>query len=190
MWKGDSLTPEYIAINPTKTVPALVDGDLNVFDSSAISIHLVEKYAKDDSLYPKDLNLRAKVSERLFYVACYIFPRLYQILVPMYIRGATEANQVQLDEMLRGYGEIESFLNGRDYLASNTLTLPDLYLWSIMESLLPLIPIDSEKFPKFDRWLTRMRQDPSSEFNRKGADEHIAAYQSSITENKKQAEVK
>lgn len=190
MWKGDALTPEYIAINPTKTVPALVDGDLSIFDSSAISIHLVEKYAKDDSLYPKDLNLRAKVSERLFYVASYIFPRIYQILVPIFVRGATNATEVQLAEMLRGYGEIETFLTGRDYLASDTLTLPDLYLWAIMESMLPLIPIDAEKFPNFDRWLVTMRKDPSYEFNKKGADDHIAVYQNSIAENKKQAEGK
>lgn len=47
----------------------LVDGDLKVFDSSAIAIYLVENYAKDDSLYPKDPVKRVKVNEKLFYVS-------------------------------------------------------------------------------------------------------------------------
>lgn len=77
MLAGENHSPEYLAMNPTKTVPVLIDGSLSVFDSSAISIYLVDRYAKDDSVYPKDVALRAKVNERLFYVASYIFPRLY-----------------------------------------------------------------------------------------------------------------
>ena len=42
IFKLDLLTPEYKAINPTSTVPALIDGDLKVFDSSAIAMYLVE----------------------------------------------------------------------------------------------------------------------------------------------------
>lgn len=106
--KNEHHSPEYLAINPTKTVPALVDGDLNVFDSSAISIYLVEKYAKDDLLYPKDFKLRAKVNERLFYVSSYIFPRFYQILIPIYFRGETTIPQSKLDEMLNMRCYVES----------------------------------------------------------------------------------
>lgn len=50
-------------------MPVLVDGDMNLFDSSAIAIYLVQKYAKDDSLYPKDPEKLAKVNEKLFYVS-------------------------------------------------------------------------------------------------------------------------
>ncbi|ENN73491.1 hypothetical protein YQE_09916, partial [Dendroctonus ponderosae] len=37
--------------------------------------YLVDKYAKDDSLYPKDLKKRAIVNLRLFFDACYLFPK-------------------------------------------------------------------------------------------------------------------
>ena len=41
--KGDQHTPEFRAINPNGKTPALVDGDIKVFDSTAIMLYLCEK---------------------------------------------------------------------------------------------------------------------------------------------------
>lgn len=41
--KGEQHTPEFTAINPNAKVPAIVDGDTTVFDSSAILLYLAEK---------------------------------------------------------------------------------------------------------------------------------------------------
>lgn len=187
------MTPEYKDINPASTVPALIDDDLKVFESSAIAIYLVEKYAKNDSLYPKDLKLRTTVNERLFYVGSYFFPRLYQIFRPGFFGIETEIPQAKIDEVLRGYGTIESLLEGNVYLAGNTLTLPDFSLWTSMESLAKVIPIDEEKYPNFTRWLKKMREHPSHEMNQKGADDHIALYRQCIQKaiaEKKETEAK
>jgi len=181
MFAGAHKTPEFKKINPTSTVPALLDSDgTGVFDSSAISIYLVEKYAPGHSLYPSDLKLRTKINERLFYVATYIFPRIYQIFVPGYFGNENEVPQGKVDEMIRGYDEIESFLEGNDYLAGNTVTLPDLYLWSNMLSLEQVIPIDKEKYPKFIAWQQRMNKLPTYAVNKEGADGHIAFYRDCI----------
>src|SRR4051812_21517429 len=44
--KGDNKTPQYLAINPTGKVPALVDGELKMFESAAIVAYLADKYGK------------------------------------------------------------------------------------------------------------------------------------------------
>lgn len=174
------MTAEYKAINPSSTVPALVDGDVNVFDSTAIAIYLVDKYSKDNSVYPTDVTLRAKINEKLFYVGNYLFPRIFQIFVGGYFRGETEISQLKMDEMMRGYSTIESFFDGHKYLSSDNITLADLYLWATMESTAQIIPIDAEKFPNFTRWLNLIREHPAYELNKKGADDHIAFYRQCV----------
>jgi Glutathione S-transferase, N-terminal domain len=55
LYREDNLTEEYLKINPTGTIPALVDklSDVKVWDIHAIGIYLVQKFAPNDSLYPK-----------------------------------------------------------------------------------------------------------------------------------------
>jgi glutathione S-transferase len=54
-------------INPQHTIPTLVDGDFALWESRAIITYLVEKYGKDDSLYPKSPKTRAAVNQRLYF---------------------------------------------------------------------------------------------------------------------------
>ena len=41
--KGEQHAPEYLRINPNGKAPAIVDGEVTVFDSNAILLHLAEK---------------------------------------------------------------------------------------------------------------------------------------------------
>lgn len=165
----------------------LVDGDTKIFDSNAIAIYMIEKFAKDDSLYPKNLEQRTKVNERLFYVASYMFPRGYQIIFPVIFGKETGISDQKMAELIRGYETIESFLVGNDFLAGSTLTLCDLSLWCLMESGCQLVPLHAEKYPNFNRWITKMRELPTYAVNKEGADMHIGFYRQCLARNIAQA---
>src|SRR5262245_1265243 len=49
---GEQRSASYLAINPCGKVPALVDGDVRLFESGAIMIHLGEKYGASKGLWP------------------------------------------------------------------------------------------------------------------------------------------
>lgn len=182
---GKQYTQEYRKINPTQAVPALVDGNVKVFDSSAIGIYLVEKYAKDDSLYPKDLELRTKVNERLFYISSYLFPRGFAVIVGAIKGNLTEIPEEKKDEFKRGYECIEYFLKDNEYLAGSSFTLCDLFLWCLMESALQIIPIEEQRFPNFVKWLNKVRsENPFYELNKKGADLHISIFKKCLEMNR------
>ena len=83
----------FLQINPHHTIPTLVDGDFKLNESRAIAGYLVQKYGKDDSLYPKPPALRAVVDQRMYFdmgilyksfsaaVVSYLVSQLYCIYV-------------------------------------------------------------------------------------------------------------
>ena len=64
---GEQMQPKFLSINPQHSLPTLVDGDLILNESRPIAGYLVNKYGKNDKLYPKDPVLRAKVDQRLYF---------------------------------------------------------------------------------------------------------------------------
>jgi len=49
--KGEHKTEEYEKINPNKTVPTMVDGEIIINESRVIAAFLVNKYGPDSNLY-------------------------------------------------------------------------------------------------------------------------------------------
>ena len=70
--KGEQLKPAFLAINPNGKVPAIVDGDVTVFDSNAILLYLAEKTGK--FLPPNTPAARGELLSWLMFVATGIGP--------------------------------------------------------------------------------------------------------------------
>lgn len=60
-----------------------MDGDLVLWDSHAIASYLANAYGKDDSLYPKDLQKKALVDQRLYFDIGTMYARIRAICVRM-----------------------------------------------------------------------------------------------------------
>lgn len=55
-------------MNPQHTVPTLKDDNgFVIWDSHAIMPYIVEKYSKDDKLYPRDPEKRAIINQRMHF---------------------------------------------------------------------------------------------------------------------------
>ena len=73
---GGQFTPEFLQISPNNKIPAIVDGDLSIFESGAILVYLAEKTGK---LLPTSGHGRFKVLEWLFFQVGGIGPMLGQV---------------------------------------------------------------------------------------------------------------
>lgn len=81
LFKGETHTPEFLEMNPVHSVPVLEDNGKFIIDSHAILGYLVNQYAKDDSLYPKDPFQRAMVDQRLHFDSGILYIRLRNLSV-------------------------------------------------------------------------------------------------------------
>jgi len=123
---GEHLQEDFLKKNPQHTVPVLDDNGTILWDSHAIATYLVDKYAKSDELYPKDLVKRAIINQRLFFDASVIFASLANVSGPFWVNGITVVPQEKLDNLHKGLKLLETFLDSTPYLAGDSLTLADL----------------------------------------------------------------
>ena len=73
--KGEQFSPEFVAICPNSKIPAIVDGEVSVFESGAILIYLAEKTGK---LLPRSYPERAQVLQWLMWQMANVGPMFGQ----------------------------------------------------------------------------------------------------------------
>lgn len=136
----------------------LDDNGFIIWESHAICAYLIDKYAEDDKLYPKDLQLRAKCNQRMFFDAASLFVRLRDIGMPIYFKGCTEIPQEKINAIIRALEILETFLEIDPFLVGTHLTIADICLGLTIPIIGTYTPVTAEKFPKILAWLERISQ--------------------------------
>ncbi|ENN79728.1 glutathione S-transferase 1-like [Dendroctonus ponderosae] len=165
----DHLKPEFVAKNPLHTVPVLEDGNFTLWDSHAINSYLVNKYATDDALYPKDIQKRALVDSMAHFDTGYLFGRGVRIIKAV----LTQDNSVNLDQLKadlqEAYGLLELILNKRKFVAGDSMTIADFNIVATLSTTEVVVPMEKE-YPRIDAWYAKMRQLPYYGINVKGVE--------------------
>jgi GST-like protein len=127
--KGDQHKPDFLAINPNAKVPAIVDGDVTVFDSSAILLYLAEKTGK--FLPAKSDKARGELLSWMFFVASGVGPYSGQ---SVHFRNyAPEKLPYAINryafEAQRHFGILDAQLAKHKYMLGETYTIVDMNAW-------------------------------------------------------------
>ncbi|KAJ1525040.1 hypothetical protein ONE63_009886 [Megalurothrips usitatus] len=151
--KGEQLTPEFLKMNPTHTIPTINDDGFCLWESRAILTYLADKYGTEDtlSLYPKDdVQKRAVVDQRLFFDQA-LYQRFGEIYYPMLNDGVRKdmEKQRKLEESL---GVLDKFLGDSRYAAGDNLTLADHALVSTVSTIDAAGALELGKYPNVKRW--------------------------------------
>lgn len=164
-FKGQQKEPAYTSINPNASIPAMVDGDLTLWESNAILQYAADK-AGNAKAYPTDLKTRADVNRWLLWESSSWFPSCYVFLVENCVKpllGAqTEAAilDAQAPQFHKLAGILDARLAGRDWIVGNAPTIADIALAAPMHlhgwQKLPLAD-----HPNVKRWMDNVEKLPS-----------------------------
>jgi len=161
--KGEQFKPAFLAINPNGKTPAIVDGDVTVFDSNAILLYLAEKTGK--FLPDAKPATRGELLSWLMFVASGVGPFSGQAV--HFRHHATEKvayahNRYQF-EAQRHYGIVNDRLTKHEYMVGDTYTIVDMDVWG-WARLVPFILGDDAwaKFPNVKRLVDEINARPAA----------------------------
>jgi glutathione S-transferase len=155
--KKDHMTPEFLAINPQHCVPTLVDGDLKLWESRPICTYLVSKYAKDDSLYPKDPKKRVLIDKLLYFDMGTLWSRIGEYMRPV-VFGNEKPNPEKLVRLEEACGWFNGFIAGQKFCVGNTITVADHVLIATFSSLIESEMVDVTKYSNIPPWAKRCKE--------------------------------
>ncbi|XP_047351518.1 uncharacterized protein LOC124949832 [Vespa velutina] len=156
LFNYDQQKEDFVKLNPQHTIPTIQDNDFILWDSHVIAVYLIEKYAADDSLYPKDLQLRATLWQRLIFDASVLFHVLKRIFKSIKLGSEKTISKLLMDELEEALGFFEKLLEGKQWLVGDSYTIADICNVSTVSSLTVIVQWD--KYPNIQAWLKRCEE--------------------------------
>ncbi|WP_127142419.1 glutathione S-transferase family protein [Pelagibacterium montanilacus] len=168
LFTGEHHQEPFLAINQSRLVPVLEDGDVRLTESATILRYLAEKNGLAE--YPTDLVAKAKVNEVMDWVNSNFYRDwgynlCYPQLFPHHKRPTDEGHRVAVE-----WGRDKSHFwmqvlndkwlgDGRTYLTGSEITVADYFTASIV-ALGHAIRFDFSAYPNVEAWLGRMKALP------------------------------
>jgi len=162
---GGLKSPDFVALNPNKKAPVLVDGETVLWESSAIMVYLCNKAGSD--MWPTRANEQVEVMRWLSWNDCHWAPAVGPFYFEHIVKSTFglgppngEPLKAAVPEFLRYASVLDSHLAGRSYVALERLTIADFYLASMAndwrESEMPL-----QNHANIVRWLDGLMRIPA-----------------------------
>ncbi|KAG5676409.1 hypothetical protein PVAND_006247 [Polypedilum vanderplanki] len=155
-YRKEHLRPSFLKLNPHHTVPVLVDGDFVLYESRPICIYLIEKYSKDDSLYPRDPKRRAIVNQRLYFDMATLFQRFAEYYYPQVLKKLP-ADKERLKSFEEAMKILELFLDKQKFVAhTDKMTIADISIAATINTC-ELGGYNLSRYPNIFKWYTMMK---------------------------------
>lgn len=152
----------FLAINPNGKVPALVDGNVKLFESMAINFYLADKYKPE--LLGTNSEERALSYQWSFWASSEVQDPIIQIFIQKMFMPDEKRSQTVIDEnmeklpvyfkVLNDALENKAFLNGRAF------SLADLNTATVL-SIAPMLGILFTEYKNIDSWLKGLSDRPA-----------------------------
>ncbi|PZM17223.1 glutathione S-transferase family protein [Rhizobium tubonense] len=153
----NTMSPEFVAINPMGLIPAIKDGDFVMHESLAINLYLARKYG--GPLAGKTVEEGGSLIMWTTFAATTLEPHTIKVVLT-YDHGKenSEAGQAVITAACRSLKRpldvLEQHLDGRDYIVGDGFTAADINLAEVLRY------VQSEKMlfdhrPNLKAWIDR-----------------------------------
>lgn len=161
--RGEQFDPAFLAVNPNAKTPAITDGDVTVFDSSAILLYLAEKTGQ---FLPEGTPAaRGAMLSWLMFVATGIGPYSgqavhFQHFAPEKLPYAVNR---YVHEAWRHYGLLDAQLDGRTWMLGEAYTIVDMSVWGWARAVPFVLGADAwERLPHLKRHFDAISARPAA----------------------------
>ncbi|HET7332212.1 glutathione S-transferase family protein [Dyella sp.] len=163
--RGEHRTPEFLALNPNGKVPLLVDGDMHLWESTAIMAHLAVKAGSD--LWPSDAARQVEVLRWLSWDISHFSRHGGTLYFEHHIKpflGLGDASPAAVEEANGFYKRFAAVLDAHlaqhEYLVGDKLSIADFGVGVLLpwtnEARLPI-----QDFTNVMRWHERLMALPA-----------------------------
>jgi len=157
LFEREQKNADYLAKNPFGQVPVLEDGDVTVYDSTAILVYLAKRYDPAGRWLPED-PVRAAEVQRWLSVASGPLAQ-----GPSAARGAVvirkQMDPAACERARQLFDVLESELKTRDYLVGGQATIADVAIYSYTAHA-PEGGVSLEPYAAVRAWLARVEALP------------------------------
>lgn len=161
-FKREHKSPEYLKLNPFGKVPTMTDGDLVLFESSAICTYLGDKFKK---LIPSADSLqRNKYNQWMAFCISTLEPWISRVAgFDLFTENRNETidgqRKAAIENVESFLGVVEKELSSRPYLLGQDFSMVDIFFSC---SMISLAHTDTrKKFPAIDAYLERNYRRPA-----------------------------
>jgi glutathione S-transferase len=159
---GDCNRTDFLDVNPRAEVPALVDGNFSLYDSTVICEYLEDRYP-EPPIYPRDPQLRAECRLIEDLADTQVDAATYAVAIVEH--GRREPNPAMHAaaerDLRRLYDELEHRLGGRPFFCG-AFSLADIAVAPhLMAAAFLGFPLDLTTHPGLVRWMDNVQQRPA-----------------------------
>lgn len=127
LMKGEQKQPAHLARQPFGVVPAIQDGDFELYESRAI-IRYLDARLPGVSLVPSDLESRARMDQWMLVEQCYFSPPAMKAVMNKLMSPSPDAAVIEagLAGAARALDEADKRLGAAPYFAGQAFSLADI----------------------------------------------------------------
>lgn len=168
---ADSGPPaEYLAHNPFGTIPCLMHGEFNLYETDAITRYIDETFP-GIALQPSVSSRRARMNQIIGILDAYTYrPMVWDVYVQRIVvaggGGRVDEDLVAaaLPTLQKVLQQLDLLREDYEFMAGDSISLADLHAYPMLRYFIET-PEGTEmlaSFPKLEQWMQQMQERPSA----------------------------